>query len=88
MAEINLQNEKGFNQIFAPVGSPPLRASRRNDRFVAQAHLVLQLDDALRALHSLSNRNVAVTTRDFLLTGAPPSCDRARAGGHRTDTPA
>jgi SAM-dependent methyltransferase len=37
MAGINLQDEQGFNQIFAPVGSSPLRASRRYDWFVAQA---------------------------------------------------
>jgi SAM-dependent methyltransferase len=34
MAKINLQDERGFNQIFAPVGSTPLRATRRNDWFV------------------------------------------------------
>ncbi len=37
MAKINLQDERGFNQIFAPVGSTPLRAARRNDWFVELA---------------------------------------------------
>ena len=37
MAKINLQDERGFNQIFAPVGSTPLRATRRNDWFVEMA---------------------------------------------------
>jgi SAM-dependent methyltransferase len=37
MAKINLQDERGFNQIFALVGSTPLRATRRNDWFVEMA---------------------------------------------------
>jgi SAM-dependent methyltransferase len=37
MAKINLRDERGFNQIFAPVGSTPLRAARRNDWFVEMA---------------------------------------------------
>jgi 2-polyprenyl-3-methyl-5-hydroxy-6-metoxy-1,4-benzoquinol methylase len=40
MAGINLQDEQGFNQIFAPVGSTPLRASRRYHWFVAQARKI------------------------------------------------
>ena len=37
MARINIQDERGFNQIFAPVGSTPRRTSRRYDWFVAEA---------------------------------------------------
>ncbi|MEW6641283.1 MAG: class I SAM-dependent methyltransferase [Pseudomonadota bacterium] len=37
MAKITLQDERGFSQLFAPVGSTPFRALRRNDWFVAQA---------------------------------------------------
>ena len=38
MAKFSLQDERGFNQIFAPVGSTPLRATRRNDWFVEMAN--------------------------------------------------
>ena len=34
---IVLQDERGFNQVFAPVGSTPVRARRRHDWFVAEA---------------------------------------------------
>lgn len=37
MARIALQDERGFNQVFAPVGSTPLRARRRADWFAAEA---------------------------------------------------
>jgi SAM-dependent methyltransferase len=37
MAGIGLQDERGFNQIFAPVGTTPFRASRRYGWFVAEA---------------------------------------------------
>jgi SAM-dependent methyltransferase len=37
MTRITLQDERGFNQVFAPVGSTPLRMRRRNDWFVSQA---------------------------------------------------
>ncbi|MBX9749594.1 MAG: class I SAM-dependent methyltransferase [Roseococcus sp.] len=37
MARIALQDERGYNQVFAPVGSTPLRGRRRGDWFVAQA---------------------------------------------------
>src|SRR5271166_6656762 len=40
MAKINLQDERGFNQIFAPVGSTPLRATRRNNWFVKRASAI------------------------------------------------
>lgn len=40
MARINLKDERGFNQIFAPVGSTPLRANRRYDWFVAEARRI------------------------------------------------
>jgi len=36
MSRIALQDERGFNQVFAPVGSTPLRMRRRGDWFVAQ----------------------------------------------------
>ena len=36
MSKIALQDERGFNQVFAPVGSTPLRMQRRNDWFVGQ----------------------------------------------------
>jgi SAM-dependent methyltransferase len=36
MFRITLQDERGFNQVFAPVGSTPLRMRRRNDWFVTQ----------------------------------------------------
>lgn len=37
MSRITLQDERGFNQVFAPIGSTPLRMRRRNDWFIAQA---------------------------------------------------
>ncbi len=37
MVKIAVQDERGFNQLFAPVGSTPLRAKRRHDWFVAEA---------------------------------------------------
>lgn len=37
MAKFALQDERGFNQIFAPIGSTPLRAQRRHDWFLAEA---------------------------------------------------
>ena len=37
MSRISLQDERGFNQAFAPVGSTPLRMRRRNDWFIVQA---------------------------------------------------
>ena len=40
MPRIVLRDERGFNQVFAPVGSTPLRARRRNDWFVAEAKRV------------------------------------------------
>jgi SAM-dependent methyltransferase len=36
MSRVALQDERGFNQIFAPVGSTPLRMQRRNDWFLDQ----------------------------------------------------
>jgi SAM-dependent methyltransferase len=36
MSRIALQDERGFNQVFAPVGSTPLRMRRRSDWFVTQ----------------------------------------------------
>lgn len=36
MSRITLQDERGFNQVFAPVGSTPARMRRRNDWFVEQ----------------------------------------------------
>lgn len=38
MTQHKLQDERGFNQVFAPVGSTPVRAHRRNMWFVAQAN--------------------------------------------------
>ncbi|WP_158816268.1 trans-aconitate 2-methyltransferase [Methylocapsa sp. S129] len=40
MAGIGLQDERGFNQIFAPVGSTPFRASRRYGWFIAEAQRI------------------------------------------------
>jgi SAM-dependent methyltransferase len=40
MAKITLHDERGFNQVFTPVGSTPLRARRRNDWFIAEAERV------------------------------------------------
>jgi SAM-dependent methyltransferase len=37
MSKMILRDERGFNQVYAPVGSTPLRARRRNDWFVAEA---------------------------------------------------
>ncbi len=37
MSKIAIRDEAGFNQIFAPVGSTPLRSRRRADWFVEQA---------------------------------------------------
>lgn len=36
MSKIALQDERGYNQIFAPVGATPIRARRRGDWFVSQ----------------------------------------------------
>ncbi|MBR1216916.1 class I SAM-dependent methyltransferase [Bradyrhizobium sp. U87765 SZCCT0131] len=40
MSKIGLQDERGFNQVFAPVGSTPFRALRRNSWFATQAERV------------------------------------------------
>ncbi|NEI68817.1 methyltransferase [Rhizobium lusitanum] len=40
MTQLKLQDERGFNQVFAPVGSTLVRANRRNAWFVAQANRV------------------------------------------------
>jgi SAM-dependent methyltransferase len=40
MAGIGLRDERGFNQIFAPVGSTPFRASRRYGWFIAEAQRI------------------------------------------------
>jgi SAM-dependent methyltransferase len=40
MASIGLRDERGFNQIFAPVGSTPFRASRRYGWFIAEAQRI------------------------------------------------
>jgi SAM-dependent methyltransferase len=37
MAGLSLQDERGFNQIFKPVGTTPFRASRRYGWFIAEA---------------------------------------------------
>jgi SAM-dependent methyltransferase len=34
MSRITQQDERGYNQIFAPIGSTPLRMRRRNDWFI------------------------------------------------------
>lgn len=36
MSRVALQDERGFNQVFGPVGSTPLRMRRRSDWFVNQ----------------------------------------------------
>ena len=36
MAQLNLTDERGFNQIFAPVGATPIRQRRRSDWMLAQ----------------------------------------------------
>ena len=36
MAQLNLTDEHGYNQIFAPVGATPVRARRRSDWMLAQ----------------------------------------------------
>jgi SAM-dependent methyltransferase len=40
MAGIGLKDERGFNQVFAPFGTTPLRASRRYGWFVDEARKV------------------------------------------------
>jgi SAM-dependent methyltransferase len=40
MSKLTLRDERGFNQVFAPVGSTPLRARRRNRWFIEQASLL------------------------------------------------
>jgi len=40
MAGFSLQDERGFNQIFVPIGSTPFRASRRYAWFVAEANRI------------------------------------------------
>jgi SAM-dependent methyltransferase len=37
MPDIAVKDERGYNQVYAPVGSTALRARRRSDWFVAQA---------------------------------------------------
>lgn len=37
MPRLTIQDERGFNQLFAPVGATPFRALRRSDWFVAEA---------------------------------------------------
>ena len=46
MAGLNLTDERGYNQIFAPVGATPVRARRRTDWMLAQIARV----DAKRVL--------------------------------------
>jgi SAM-dependent methyltransferase len=36
MTRITVKDERGFNQVFAPVGSTPLRTRRRSDWFVGE----------------------------------------------------
>jgi SAM-dependent methyltransferase len=36
MSKVAIQDERGFNQVFAPIGSTPLRMRRRNDWFITQ----------------------------------------------------
>ncbi len=36
MAQLNLTDERGYNQIFAPVGATPVRQRRRSDWMLAQ----------------------------------------------------
>lgn len=36
MSKLALQDERGYNQIFAPIGATPLRGKRRGDWFVSQ----------------------------------------------------
>ena len=40
MAQLNLTDERGFNQIFAPVGATPVRQRRRSDWMLAQIERV------------------------------------------------
>ena len=40
MADIVIRDDRGFNQVFAPVGSTPLRQQRRNDWTLAQISAV------------------------------------------------
>jgi SAM-dependent methyltransferase len=40
MAQLNLTDERGFNQIFAPVGATPVRQRRRADWMLAQIERV------------------------------------------------
>lgn len=37
MSKIALRDERGFNQVFVPIGSTPLRGRRRNQWFIDQA---------------------------------------------------
>ena len=46
MAKVTLQDERGYSQLFAPIGSTPIRAARRAAWFQAEARKV----DARRVL--------------------------------------
>jgi SAM-dependent methyltransferase len=72
MAKFSLQDERGFNQIFAPVGSTPLRATRRNDWFVemargigAQRVLELGCGSGAAAAHMAARTGVEVVAVDI-----------------------
>jgi len=85
MAKVAVRDERGFNQLFAPVGSTPLRAERRHDWFIAQANRVgarriLELgcgigDAAARVAKGTAAEVVAVDLSDAFL-------EQARATHH------
>jgi SAM-dependent methyltransferase len=81
-----IRDERGFNQVFAPVGSTPLRARRRNDWFIAQAERigakrVLELgcgtgDAAAQVAAGLNAEVVAVDISDAFLEHAKATHSR------------
>jgi SAM-dependent methyltransferase len=86
MRKINIQDERGFNQSFSPVGSTLLRAARRNDWFVDQARrlganrvLELGCGYGAAAAHVAANTRadvLAVDISDKFLTSARASYSR------------
>ncbi len=83
MTRITLQDERGFSQIFAPVGSTPLRMRRRNDWFVSQisrfgAKRVLELGCGTgeTAAHLAAHSSVEIVAVD--ISHAFVSAARAR----------
>jgi len=82
VSQIALQDERGFNQVFAPVGSTPFRAQRRADWFVAEARrlnarrvLEIGCGTGETAAHLAANTQAEVVAVDI----SPAFIEQARA---------